>query len=449
MKILVIGVGKVGETLVKNLTKENHDIIVIDLNSSAINKVVNRYDIKGMIGSGIERDVLMECGVSSADIVISCTSRDEVNVLTCVLAKKLGAKYTVARVRDPNLFKEMGNIREVLGIDMAFNPEYRTAVEISQVLKFPSAKNVESFARGKALMLEFLLTENNPLVGKSLMDIAGFGFKILFGAVERGDDIIIPRGDFVLQANDSVHIIATESEITAFCKKLKIFKPRAKSVFIIGGGKIGYYLAKELCATGIDVKIVEKDKEKCLSLSQGLPKVAVLCADGTDQTVLEEENLKGSDAVVTLTGMDESNVIISLYAMQQNVGKVITKIDRENVSQMVNLLGLGTVVSPKEVIANHILRFVRARLATSPQGIKALYRLNEKVEVVEFTVTEDFEGKNIPLKELKIEKSMLIGGIVRGNNFILPMGDSELQIGDRVIVVVNAQKINELSDILR
>lgn len=449
MKILVIGVGKVGETLVKNLTKENHDIIVIDLNSSAINKVVNRYDIKGMIGSGIERDVLMECGVSSADIVISCTSRDEVNVLTCVLAKKLGAKYTVARVRDPKLFKEMGNIRDVLGIDMAFNPEYRTAVEISQVLKFPSAKNVESFARGKALMLEFLLTENNPLVGKSLMDIAGFGFKILFGAVERGDDIIIPRGDFVLQANDSVHIIATESEITAFCKKLKIFKPRAKSVFIIGGGKIGYYLAKELCATGIDVKIVEKDKEKCLSLSQGLPKVAVLCADGTDQTVLEEENLKGSDAVVTLTGMDESNVIISLYAMQQNVGKVITKIDRENVSQMVNLLGLGTVVSPKEVIANHILRFVRARLATSPQGIKALYRLNEKVEVVEFTVTEDFEGKNIPLKALKIEKSMLIGGIVRGNNFILPMGDSELQIGDRVIVVVNAQKINELSDILR
>ncbi len=449
MKIVVIGIGKVGETLIKNLNYENHDIVAIDVNSNAINKVVNRYDIKGMIGSGIERDVLIECGGDTADIVIACTSRDEVNVLTCVLAKKLGAKHTVARVRDPELFKEMGNIREVLGIDMAFNPEYRTAIEITQVLKFPSAKNVESFAGGKALMVEFLITENNPLVGKSLIDVAGFGFKILFGAVERGEEIIIPRGDFILKANDSVHIIATEAEITAFCKKLKIFKPRAKSVFIIGGGKVAYYLAKELCSTGVDVKIVEKDKEKCVALSSGLPKISVFLADGTDQSVLEEENLKGSDAVVTLTGMDESNVIISLYAKEQKVGKIITKIDRENVTQMVDLLGLDTVVSPKEVIANHIVRFVRARLAISSQGIKSLYKLNDKVEVVEFTVADDFIGKNTALKNLKIQKGMLIGGIVRGNEFILPMGDSELLSGDRVIVVVNAQKINELSDILR
>lgn len=449
MKIVIIGVGKVGETLVKNLSNEKHDIVVVDCNSTALNKVVNKYDVLGVVGSGLEREVLENCQVDVADIIISCTSRDEMNILACVLAKKLGAKYTVARVRDPELFKEMSNIRNDLGIDVAFNPELRTANEIAQVLKFPSALNIESFAGGKAVMVEFLIAKGNELIGKSLIDVANYNFKVLFCAIKRGGEIIIPRGDFVLQENDCIHIIGTESEVASFCKTLKIFKPRAKSVFIIGGGKVSYYLSKELCAIGVNVKIVEKDKDRCVTLSQNLTGASILNADGTDQSVLDEENLKGADACVTLTGMDETNVILSLYAMQKNVGKVVTKIDRENVSDMVRSLGLGTVVSPKNVIANHILRFVRSREVLSSDGVKTLYKLNESVEALEFIITENCVKLGVPLKELKFKSGTIIGGIVRGDEFVLPVGDTEFMPNDRVIVVTSLKQINEFMDIFK
>ena len=450
MDIVIVGSGKVGETLIGDLVHENHDVTIIDVEDDVINAVVNHYDVRGIVGSGLDRRVLIQAGVDKTDLLIACTSRDETNILCCVLAKKIGAHRTIARVRDPQYFYEMENMRKDLGLDYSFNPELATAFEIEQVLKFPSALSVERFAGGRARMAEFEITKENPLVGKNLRQISGeYTNNILIGVVKRGDKIIIPHGDYVVESGDLIHIIADEQELASFCKQLKIFRRRAKSVFIVGGGKITLYLAQELLKSGVSVKIVEKDKDRADELSELLPQATVLIGDGTYQDVLEEENLKGNDACVTLTGMDEENVMISLYAKKSGVYKIVTKIDRPSVLKLVNMLGLGTVVTPRNVIANHIVRFVRAYSTVKDEGANTLYRIGERAEALEFTVVESFKGIGVPLKDLTLKKSVLIGGIVRGNEFILPSGDSALHVGDRVIVVSEAKQFTKLSQILK
>ena len=450
MNIVIVGAGKVGETLIGNLVREKHDVAIVDSEYEIVKDIVNRYDVKGIVGGGLERNVLIDAGVEKADFLIACTSRDEMNILCCVLAKKIGAQRTIARVRDPEYFKEMENMRTDLGLDYSFNPELATAIEIAQVLKFPSALSVESFAGGRTRMAEFEITVNNPLVGKNLQQIAReYGNRILIGVVQRGEKIIVPHGDYVVECGDLIHIIGDEQEIVAFCKQLKIFKRRAKSVFIIGGGKITYYLAQDLLNSGVSVKIVEKNEERAEELSELLPKATILIGDGTYQEVLDEENLKGNDACITLTGMDEENVMISLYAKSSKVDKIITKIDRPSVLKLVGTLGLGTIVSPRNVIANHIVRFVRSFSSDNNEGADTLYKLGNKAEALEFTVSEGFKGIGVPLKELTLKKSVLIGGIVRDNEFILPSGDSILKVGDRVILVTEAKRFTNLSQILK
>lgn len=450
MNLVVIGAGKVGETLIKYLIKENHDIVLVDIDNAKVETIVNRYDVKGIQGGCLERGVLLNAGVDHADFFVACTSRDEVNILCCVLAKKLGAKRTIARVRDPEYYKEMENMRTDLGLDMAFNPEYETAVEIEHALKFPSAVSVESFARGKTTMTEFEICKGNPIIGRTLMStIAEYGKKILVGMVTRGDNVYIPRGDFVIKEGDYIHIIGSEIEINAFCKKLKIFKPRAKNTFIVGGGKIAYYLAKNLIDNKIDVKILENNAERAAELSAELPRAIVLCGDGTDQEVLSEEGFKNNDAFISLTGMDEANVIVSLLAKQSGVSKVVTKVDREPIYDMMEKLGLETVVSPKDIIANHIVRFVRAHQAETGNGINTLYQLHDKVEALEFTVRDSFTARGIPLKDIAIKRDVLIAGIVRNGEYILPVGDSILLSGDEVIIIAAARKITDLSQVLK
>ena len=449
MNIVIVGAGKVGEPLIGNLVREKQDLAIVDTDYEIIKDIVNRYDVKGIVGGGLERSVLIDAGVDKADFLIACTSRDEMNILCFVLAKKIGAQRTIARVRDPEYFKEMENMRTELGLDYFFNPELATAIEIAQVLKFPSALSVESFAGGRTRMAEFEITGNNPLVGKNLYNISReYESKILIGVVQRGDKIIIPHGDYVVENGDLIHIIGDEQEIVSFCKALKIFKRRAKSAFIIGGGKITFYLAQDLLSSGVSVKIVEKDEDRAEELSELLPKATILIGDGTYQEVLDEENLKGNDACITLTGMDEENVMISLYAKQCKVDKIITKVDRPSVLKLVSTLGLGTIVSPRNVIANHIVRFVRSFSSDKNEGADTLYKIGNRAEALEFTVNDGFKGINIPLKELTLKKSVLIGGIVRDDEFILPSGDSTLNVGDRVIVVSETPFTN-LSQILR
>ena len=450
MNIVIVGAGKVGETLTGNLVHEKHNVAIVDTDYEIIKNIVDRYDVKGIVGGGLERSVLLDAGVDKADLLIACAPRDEMNILCCVLAKKIGAKRTIARVRDPEYSKEMENMRTDLGLDYSFNPELATALEIAEVLKFPSARSVESFAGGRTRMAEFEITIHNPLVGKNLYSIAReYGNKILIGVVKRDNRIIIPHGDYVVQTGDIIHIIGDEQEITSFCKKIKLFKRKAKSVFIIGGGKISYYLAQELIQKGVHVKIVEKDEARAEELSELLPKATILIGDATYQEVLDEENFKGTDACITLTGMDEENVMISLYAKHNKVDKIITKIDRPSILKLVSTLGLGTVVSARNVIANHIVRFVRSYSAATDEAADTLYKIGGKAEALEFTVLETFKGVNIPLKELTIKKNVLIGGIVRNNEFILPTGDSTLNVGDRVIVVSEEKQFTKLSQILR
>ena len=450
MNLVIIGVGKVGETLVSNFAEENHDIMVVDLEPNKVQNAVNRYDVNGLTGGCLERSVLLDAGVNKADFVICCTAQDEKNILCCVLAKKLGAKYTIARVRDPEYFKEMENMKEVLGLDFFFNPELQSAKEIAQVLKFPSANSVDSFASGKATMVEFDVMPDSPIVGKRIMEISKeYGNNFLFAMIKREEEVFIPRGDFIVNANDGIYLIATETALESFTKKIQIFKRKAKSIFVIGGGKIAYYLAKELIRSGVSVKIVEKNENRANELSCELPHVTVLCFDGTDQEALDEEKLKDSDACVTLTGMDEENAIISLYAKGQGVGKVITKIDRSSVLNMVKPLGLDTVVSLRNVIANHIVRFVREHQADTGNGINTLYKLHDKAEALEFTVTETFPKTKVSLKNLGVKSGVLIGGVVRDGEFILPDGETEFLVGDKVIVVTAVKQITELTQILR
>ena len=450
MNIVIVGAGKVGETLIGNLVREKHDVAIVDTDYETVNSVVNRYDVRGIVGGGLERSVLLDAGADKADFLIACTSRDEMNILCCVLAKKIGAHSTIARVRDPEYFKEMEYMRTDLGIDYWFNPELATALEIAQVLKFPSARSVESFAGGRTRMAEFEITSDNPLVAKTLYSISKeYGNKILIGVVQRGHKIIIPHGDYIVATGDLIHIIGDEQEIVSFCKKIKMFKRRVKTAFIIGGGKISYYLAQELLHSHVSVKILERDEERAQELSELLPNATILVGSGTDQDVLEEENLKGNDACITLTGMDEENVMISLYAKQKKVDKIVTKIDRPSIMNMVNMFGLGTVVSPRHVIANHIVRFVRSFSAAKNEGADTLYKIGNKAEALEFTVLESFKGTDIPLKELTLKKNVLIGGIVRDDEFILPSGDSTLKVGDRVIVVSEEKQFTKLSQILR
>lgn len=450
MKIVIVGAGKVGEALVKNFLTEGHDIIVLDSNANAVSSIVNRYDVRGVIGSGTERASLNDAEVECTDFFIACTSRDETNILSCAFARKLGAKRTIARVRDPEYFREKESLKDILGLDFAFNPELETAREICQRLKFPSAKNVESFVSNKVAIVEFEIGEESPLINKSLREISReYGGKVLISVVQRGKECHIPQGDFVIEEGDRIHVISSDSDINAFCRKVKIYKRRSKNVLISGGGKVGYYLAEELAKLAINVKIVEKDSQRAKELANSLPKATVILGDGTDQTLLDEENLKGNDAFVSLTGMDEENVITSLYAVQRGVNRVVTKVDNQNIISMAEKLGLDAVVSPKNIIANQIVSFVRAHQAETSSGINTFYKLYDKVEALEFLVTENFNKQAVPLKLLNVKKNVLIAGIVRDEEFILPSGDSCFISGDRVIVVAASKQISDLSQILR
>ncbi len=449
MNLVIVGVGKVGQTLISNFVKENHDVFAIDIDSNRIQTTVNKYDVNGITGSALERDVLLSAGADKADFVICCTTQDEKNILCSALAKKLGAKYTIARVRDPELFKEIDNMKAVFGLDYFFNPELQTAKEIVSVLKYPSAISVESFSKGKASMLEFAITKESPLVNMAIKQISKeYGNKFLFGLVKRGENAFIPHGDFILKENDLVHLITAENLLYNITKKLQIFKRGAKSVFILGGGKISYYLAKELLESKISVKIVENNAQRAEELSRSLPKATILLFDATSQDFLDEEKLQDSDACVALTGMDEENVIISLYAKNKGVQKTVTKIDNQKIEVMVSKLGLDTIVSPRDITANDIVRFVRTHEGKD-NNINTLYKLHDVAEAIEFSVGEEFTDTNIPLKDLSIKDNVLIGGIVRKGEFILPEGKTTIKTDDKVIILTIDKQITGLNEIIK
>ncbi len=450
MNIIIIGGGKLGANLTNQLSKENHNIVLIDKDYDTVESIINTYDIQGVVGDGSICSVLSEAGVKNTNLVISVTASDDLNILNCLISKKMGAKHCIARVRNIEYAKQLAFMRDELGLSMMVNPDYDTAIEISRTLRTPSAINVETFAKNRAEMAEIKVDEKNPLVGLKLMDISSkFKANILVCAIQRKDEVFIPNGNSVLEVGDKIHFTASHSQISKFFKALGIFKDPIHSIMIIGGGRIAYYLAEQLGESGLHVKIVERDRERCVELSEMLPDAQVICADGSDSDVLDEEGIDKVDAVVTLTDIDEENIIISMYAQSKEVRKVVTKINRTATVSLLEAIGNDTIVSPKTVATNTILQYVRARQNSTGIKVKTLYKLADgKFEAAEFVVDKDISFTNIPLAQLKLKKNILLACIIRGSKIIIPRGDDVIKMKDRVIVVTADKILHDLEEII-
>lgn len=453
MNIIIVGGGKVGTEIIAALCPEGHNIAVIDLDHTVVEQLTSEFDILGVVGSGVTLSTLEQAGVEGSDLLIATTNMDEINVLACVIARRLGVKGTIARVRDPEINSQVWFMRESLGVSMMVNPEYNTAREISRMLRIPSAAHVESFAKGRIDMVELILPEGSPLVGIALKDMHQriSGARVLVCAVQRAgeDKAIIPGGDFVLREGDRIHFSADHDQISNFFKQIGVVKNRVRDVIIIGGGRISYYLSQMLVESGMSVKILEKDHDRCTVLAGKLPKVRIIQGDGSNQELLMEEGLTDTDALVTLTDIDEDNIIMSMYAKMQNCPKVIPKVNSPNLRKMSMSVGLDSCVSPKELTADIILSYVRALEETAGGVIRSMYKLvGGEVEAIEFWATDNGKAIGVPLSKLHLKKDLLIAGIFRDGKIMFPGGNDSIHPGDVVIVVTTNRFITSLDQIL-
>ena len=453
MNIIVAGIGKIGLAVIETLVNEGHDVTVIDNKPEMITNVTNIYDVIGVHGNCADCETLEEAGVENAELFIAFTGSDEMNMLSCFLAKKMGAKHTVARIRNPEYNdRSLGFMRQQLNLSMSVNPELLVAQELYNILKIPSAFKVEYFARRGLEMIELKLKEDSPLCGKKLSKLREKqNVEFLIGVVLRDGNVIIPDGSFELAAGDIISIAATPNDMQKLLKNMGILAKQARSVMILGGSKTAYYLAKMLTTSGNEVKIIEKDTERCEELSDIIPKAVLINGDGSQQELLLEEGLRSLDAFVALTGMDEENILISIFASNQNVPKVISKVNRDEMVKMAEKLGLDCIVSTKAITCDIILRYTRALNNSLGSSIETLYKIMDgKVETLEFKVDDDYRFIGVPIKELKIKRGILIAGITRANKkTLIPSGDDVIMSGDRVIILSAEHRVSTLSDILR
>lgn len=449
MYIIIVGGGKVGLTLTEHLCEEGHDIVLIDNLSSVVDYAVNTFDVMGVCGNGASCSVLSEAGAEKAYLIIS-TASDELNILSCMIARKMGTRHCIARVRNPDYAQQLVFMRDELGLSMMVNPEFDAANEISRMIRFPGAIKIDSFAKGRVDLVEFSVNEQTALNGLPLHQLyETYRAKILVCAVQRLGEVFIPDGNFVLKFGDKIHLTGTHSEIASFFRAVGIFKNRIRNVMLIGGGKIAFYLTRQLTEMGMRVKIIEQNEAACIMLSEALPKADIIHGDGTDQTVLIEEGLEKMDACVTLTGIDEENILISMYASMKKVDKVITKVNRMQLLGILGSLGNESIVSPKAITANIILQYIRAKQNTDGSSIKTLYKMVEgKVEALEFIVNKNSRTIGISLKELRLKRNLLVACIIRGTKVIIPNGNDKFQPNDSVIIVTSNQHLHDFEDIL-
>lgn len=452
MNIIIVGCGKIGSTILESLVEEGHNVVGIDNDEQVITEITNLHDIMAVCGSGTDYDMLKEAGVANAEMFIAVTSSDELNMLSCYMAKKMGAKHTIARIRNPEYTQtNLGFLRQQLDLSMAINPEALAAVEMFNILKLPSAVKIQTFSQRNFEIIEMKLKENSALAGMKLMELRNkFNAKFLICAVQRGEDVYIPSGNFQLMTGDKIGLTASPTEIQKLMRSLKIEKRQAKDIMILGGSKIAYYLAKMLTASGNGVKIIEKDHDKCQELAESLDKVVVIEGDGAEQELLLEEGLNSLDAFVALTGMDEENILISIFASSQNVPTVIAKINRNELASLAARLGLDCIISPKKIVSDVIVRYARALENSRGSNVETLYNImDDKAEVLEFNVRSDFKQVNIPLRDLQLKSNILIAGIIRERKPIIPNGDDMIMKNDKVIIVTSEQRLNDLSDIVK
>ena len=449
MRIIIIGCGNVGFTLAEILSSEKHDVTIIDDDEDALLSAAENLDVMYLKGSGASLRTLSQAGTQHAGVVIAVTRNDEVNMLCCVTAKKLGAKRTVARIRDPEYMQDFNKLKRMLDIDLIINPERSAAGEILRLLRFPAAVEIDTFYRGRVELIGFRIVPDDMLDGLSLIEFRKkLSAQVLLSVIERDGDIYIPRGDFVLKDGDLVYAAGKYEDITKFFRAIRRTTNMAASVMILGGSRTAHYLAQMASSVKIKSVIIEIDEKKCIRLAEDIPNVTVINGDGTDQELLESENIRGMDAFVALGDLDEENLIISLFALSCGVRKVVTKINRRDYAPLVNSLGLESVILLSEITATHILHFVRGLIGSRGGAVVALHRLLDgKVEALEFVVKNDMRHLGNKLKNLPIKRGVVVAVISRGGKSIIPTGDDIFIEGDNVVVVTMHKGFDELNDI--
>ena len=450
MKVIIIGDGKLGFNLAENLSREDNDVTIIDKNPEALRKADGRLDVMCIKGNGLSTSVLLEAGVQEADILIAATNSDEMNMVCCLTAKKLGAKHTIARIRDPEYADELSQLKMDLDLDMVINPEQAVAGEIARLLEFPSAANIEVFAEGRVVMMEMKVTRDMPIAGMSLKEMTRRGsLPILIGGVLRGETVIIPRGDFVMREGDLLYIVGRPSKVIQFFRRSGVHVQKIKNVMVMGGGRIAYYLAKFLEEMEVGVKIIEIDERRCIELTELLPDALIIHGDASDESVLHSENLENMSAFISVTGRDEENLIAALLAKQYGVPKAVAKINRINFSAAIKNLGIDNLVSPKITTANYILRYVRGLQNAANNPVKTLYRIMEgRAEALEFTADSRTRFLDVPLKRLKVAPGILVAAIVRQNEIIIPYGNDVIKERDSVILIAYDTILSDLNEMV-
>lgn len=452
MKIIIVGCGKVGQKITQKLSQENvHDITVVDVKYGIVQDLSNQYDVMGVCGSGTTLDTLIEAGVEEADILISVTGSDELNLLTCFIAKKAGDCQTIARVRKPEYSRQIHLFKEDLGLAMVINPEHSAAHAIARVLNFPSAIQIDTFSKGRIEILKFCIPEDCVLDNMKIMDMRSkFGPDVLVCGVERGNDAFIPGGNFTLHKGDLISIVSSVKNATEFFKRIKIRTNSVKNAIIVGGSALAYYLAYRLIQTGIDVKIIEQNAEKCERLCQLLPKATIINGDGTEKRLLMESGLDQAESFIALTNIDEENVLLSLFAKSKSNAKIITKINRIEYDDVVEKLDLGTIIYPKDLTAEYIVKFVRAKNNSIGSNIETMHLILEgKAEALEFHIAENSPVSNISLEEIELKDNTLVACINRQGQIIIPRGSDTIHAGDSVIVVTTHKGFTDVRDILK
>lgn len=450
MHIIIVGCGKVGRTLAEQLQEENTDLTLIDISEKTINSITEDIDAMGVVGNGASINTLMEAGVDSADILISVTASDELNLLCCLIAQKTGRCQTIARVRNPVYSQEIGFIKEKLGISMIINPELAAAQEISRLLRFPAAIKIDAFSKGRVELLKFKVLPEFGLDGMTISRITEkYRCDILFCAIENKDELSIPGGDHIIHNGDFVSIIATPQNTTQFFKKIGLKTNQVKNTLIIGGGTISVYLAKMLADIRIPVKIIEQNFQRCEYLSEQLPDATIINGDGTNRSLLIEEGLETAESFVTLTNLDEENIFLPLFARKVSKAKLVAKVNRLPYTDIIDELDIGSVIYPKYLTADMILRYVRAMQNTIGSNVETLYHiLDNQAEALEFNIRDDSPVVGIPLADLKLKDNLLVCCLTRHGTVSIPRGQDTIQIGDNVIIVTTHKGLRDICDIL-
>lgn len=451
MRIIVVGVGKVGYTLAEVLAREKHDVVIIDDDDEVIRRAEDDLDVLCIHGNGADAADIMNAGADRSDIIIASTDSDEVNMLCCVMAKRMGTKYAIARIRDPKYYNSLELLQSAMDIDLVVNPERATALEISRLLRFPFAANIETFAKGRVELVSFL-AKNDQVIGIPLSQMAhklpGLP-QVLYAAVERNGEVIIPNGDFVIQQDDRVHVAADLITTTHYFSHLNRNPGKIKNVMILGGGRISYYLAKIIIPLGIRVSIIEINEEKAIRLSEQLPEANIIYGDGTDQELLEQEGISTMDAFVALSDRDEENLMTGMFAKKCGVSKTIVKNNRSAYNEILVSMGLDSSVSAKDITCSYLLRYVRGRLNANGTKLERVYRLVDgKAEVLEFIARAGDSYIGIPIKNLHIKPECLIAVIVRNGKVIIPFGNDHIEEKDRVVVISRGSGIVDLNEVV-